>query len=68
MKKREIERWLKGMCKRYNLDYEKNKEELWMQLNAKVKSTGEEITDFDTKEVCKQMAEDKFEEIKNAIY
>jgi len=58
MNKREIESWLKSMCNRYNLDYEKHKKELWDMLNEKVKATGEGITDNDTKEVCKMMAYD----------
>lgn len=53
MNTKEIESWIKGMCGRYNLNYKKDREEIWIMINDQVKATGEEITDHDIKEICK---------------
>ena len=50
---RYINQWIKIMCKRYNIIYDKNLDKIRSMLFEKLTHTNEPITDHDVKEVCK---------------
>lgn len=63
-----ILRYIKFMCKRYNVDYELNIKEIYSLLLEKVNNTNKSVTDHDIKEVCKNFNDLKMKKTNNKKY